>query len=178
MVVPGQTLASVLNGTGEPAALVLAAGDTQAPIYYPSLRTGIAYQQTPPLTFGGSNGLDCGFSFIQVGSSGENDGTAQMNANSTTTPPSLSGVTDINLDFGANLDQPFTGTFSAPTATGPVPGMLVGTNNAIVNGAAFTPQIAVDYYFIDSDHGFFVETDLVNSVPPPTPPTPSGQVSF
>jgi hypothetical protein len=36
----------------------------------------------------------------------------------------------------------------------------------------------VNYYFIDADHGFFVETDLLNSIPPTTPPTASAQVSF
>ena len=37
---------------------------------------------------------------------------------------------------------------------------------------------SVDYFYIDAEHGFFVETDLVNSVPPTNPPTPSAQVSF
>jgi len=137
---------------------------------------GIAYpQSTATAAFNG----DYGFSFTQeLSAASENDGTAQLHVNSTTTPASSSGITDVNLDFGATQEQPFTGTFSAPTATGPFPGTLVGTNNATVSSLAFTPQIAVDYYYIDPGHGFFVETDLVNSVAPTTPPTPSGQVSF
>jgi len=160
-----------LTGNGNPP-LVLEGGDS----HYPSLGAGIAYPQSPAAaTFSG----DYGLSFTQeLSGTGENDGTAQFTANSTTTPPSLSGFADINLDFGADLDQPFTGTFAAPTATGPFSGILVGTNNSTLSSAAFTPQIQVDYYFIDPSHGFFVETDLINSVPPTTPPTPSGQVSF
>lgn len=116
-----------------------------------------------------------GFSFTQEISGGnENDGTAPLNADSTAMPPSLSGIADINLGFGANQDQPFTGTFTAPTATGPYSGVLVGTNNQFVNSVAFNPQIAVDYYFIDPEHGFWVETDLINATPPEQP----GQVSI
>lgn len=160
-----------LTGAGNPP-LVLEGGDN----HYPSLGVGIAYpQSTETPAFSG----DYALSFTQeLSGASENDGTAQLNANETTTPPSLSGFTDINFDFAANLDQPFTGTFSTPTATGPFPGILLGTNNTTLNSVAFTPQIAVDYYFIDPGHGFFVETDLVNSVPPTTPPTPSGQVSI
>jgi hypothetical protein len=160
-----------LSGNGNPP-LVLQSGDS----HYPSVGAGIAYpQSTATAAFNG----DYGFSFTQeLSAASENDGTAQLHVNSTTTPASSSGITDVNLDFGATQDQPFTGTFSAPTATGPFPGTLVGTNNATVSSLAFTPQIAVDYYYIDPGHGFFVETDLVNSVPPTTPPTPSGQVSF
>lgn len=160
-----------LAGNGNPP-LVLQSGDS----HYPSVGTGIAYQQsTATPVFSG----DYGFTFTQeVSGASENDGTAQFKANAATTPLSLSGITDVNLGFGASQDQPFTGTFSAPTATSPFPGTLIGTNNSSVNSLAFTPQIAVDYYFIDPGHGWFVETDLVNSVPPTTPPTPSGQVGF
>ena len=152
-----------LTGNGNPS-LVLEGGD----LHYPSLGAGIAYPQTAPLTFSG----DYGLSFVQVNSSGENDGTAQMNA--TPTPPSLSGVADFNLAFSSNTDQPFSGGFSSPASNGLFPGTLVGTNNSIVNSVVFTPQIGVDYYIIDPGHGFFVETDLVNA----TPPEQQGQVSF
>ena len=156
-----------ITGEGEPAALVLQSGDT----HYPSIGTGVAYLQSGSPSFNG----DYGFSFTQEqGGGGENDGTAQLNADATTAPPSLSGVADVNLDFGANQDQPFTGTFATPTATAPFAGILVGTNNSVSSSAVFFPQIAVDYYFIDPNHGFFVETDLVNA----TSPEQTGQVSL
>jgi hypothetical protein len=161
-----------LTGTGDPAALVLAAGDTAAPIHYPWVGAGIAYPQTAPLTFTG----DYGLSFTQVNASGENDGTAQMNANPTATPPSLSGIADVNLAFSPTSDQSFTGSFSAPASNGVFPGAL-GTNNATTNNnnsSVFNPQIGVDYYIIDAGHGFFVGTDLLNA----TSPEQQGQVSF
>jgi hypothetical protein len=158
-----------LTGNGNPP-LVLQSGD----IHYPSIGAGIAYpQSTETPAFSG----DYGIRFTQeLSAFSENDATAPLNANSKAA--TLSGFADINLDFGATLDQAFTGTFAAPTATAPFSGSLAGTNNGSVSSVAFTPPIAVDYYFIDPGHGFFVETDLVNSVPPATPPTPSGQVSF
>ena len=154
-----------LTGNGNPL-LVLEGGDT----YYPSIGAGIAYPQSnATATFSGTYGM----SFTQdLTGTSENDGTAQLNA--TTTPPSLSGIADINLSFGANPDQPFTGTFTAPTATGPFPGILVGTNDTNLSSVVFTPQIAVDYFYIDPGHGLFIETDLVNA---PSPEQP-GQVSI
>ncbi|MGA9527768.1 MAG: hypothetical protein WBS24_06605 [Terriglobales bacterium] len=156
-----------LTAEGQPAALILQTGDT----HYPSVGTGVAYAQSGSPSFNG----DYGLSFTQEQSgSGENDGTAPVTANSTTAPPSLSGTADINVDFGSNPDQPFTGTFVTPVATGPFSGTLVGTENLQVNSQAFNPPIAVDYYFIDPNHGFFVETDLVNAVSPEQ----TGQVSL
>jgi hypothetical protein len=38
---------------------------------------------------------------------------------------------------------------------------LLGTTNNTVSSAVFSPQITVDYYFIDASHGFFIETDLL-----------------
>jgi hypothetical protein len=151
-----------LTGNGNPP-LVLQGGDS----FYPSIGTGIAYAQTAPLTFSG----DYALSFVQQNGT-ENDGTAQLNANPESTPPSLSGAADLNLEFGANLDQPFTGNFSAPAANGLFQGTLVG-DNSIVSSIVFTPQIVGDFYIIDSGHGFFVETDLVTQGA-----QQNGQVSF
>lgn len=155
------TIFFYLTGNGSPP-LVLQAGDK----FYLSLGTGIAYPQTGPLNFNG----DYGFSFTQQNGS-ENDGSAEMNANSGTAPPFLSGVADVNLGFGTNLDQLFTGSFSAPASNGLFSGTLEGNSDA--SSAAFTPPILGDFYAIDSTHGFFVETDLV------TPGAEqSGQVSY
>lgn len=155
-----------LTGTGSNnTPLVLEGGD----LHYESIGTGIAYpQSTAAATFNG----DYGFSFTQEsGASSENDGTGPVNANSETSPPSLSGYTDINLGGGSNPDQPFTGTYAAPTADLPFSGTLAGTNNNAVTSVAFSPSIDVNYYYIDAGHGFFIETDLLN-------PSPSGQVTL
>ena len=156
-----------LTGNGGPA-LVLEAGDS----HYPSIGTGIAYPQstaTPALSG------DYGMIFTQeLSGFNENDADGPFNANSTATPPSLSGIADVNVGFGANQDQPFAGTFAAPSATGPFSGILLGTNNTLVTSVAFVPQIAVNYYSIDPTQGFFIETDLVNA----TAPEQQGQVSI
>lgn len=155
-----------LTGNGGPA-LVLETGDP----HYPSIGAGIAYPQTGTAAFSG----DYGITFTQeLSGSSENDGEGPFNANATSAPPSLSGITDINIGLGANQDQPFAGTFATPSASGPFSGVLVGANTPLITSVAFVPQIAVNYYFIDPTQGFFIETDLVNGTTPEQP----GQVSL
>lgn len=156
-----------LTGNGGPA-LVLETGDA----HYPSIGTGIAYpQSTATPAFSG----DYGMTFTQeLSGFNENDGDGPFNASSSGTPPSLSGIADVNVGYGANQDQPFAGTYTAPSATGPFSGILVGTNTSLITSVAFVPQIAVNYYFIDPTRGFFVETDLINAITPEQ----QGQVSL
>jgi hypothetical protein len=148
-----------LTGDSNQALLLQAADTDTGEPRYPSLGTGIAYLQSgaPPALSG-----DYALSFTQQSSSGsiENDGTAQMNVNAAATPQ-LSGVADVDLDFGTVPGQPFIGGFSTPASDGFVPGTLVATSPT--TSAVFNPQIAVDYYAIDASHGFFVETDLVTA---------------
>ncbi len=165
-----------LTGNGNPP-LVLEGGDT----HYQLVGTGIAYpQSTAAAAFSG----DYGFSFTQQNGV-ETDGTAQMSANPSANPNpptgAGSGVADASNSDG--LDNGFLGTFNNPTSNLPFAGTLYANPNA-VNSNVFplvgTPAVpmAVDYYFIDPEHGFWIETDLVNSVPPATPPNPSAQVSI
>ncbi len=153
---------------GNPAALVLESGDIP---YHASLGAGVAYSQSTTVpVFSG----DYGFSFSQeLSGTGENDGSGQLNVISSAMPP-LSGIADVNLAGSDTPDQPFLGSFSTSGCQGLcLTGTLVGNNNGNVTSAVFPNQIAVDYYAIDSDHGFFVETDLV------TPNAPqNGQVSL
>ncbi len=149
---PALVLASALNN--EATGLLVGAG-----IAYP--------QSIASLTFSG----DYGFRFTEQNGTQEFDGTAQMAANPTTTPPSLSGSADVGIPGGVELDQPFTGTFSLPCLEGTFNGCFAGT----LEGNAFispNQPFSVDYYIIDSGHGFFVETDLLN------PSNPSGVVSL
>ena len=157
-----------LTGNGNPA-LILQAGDS----HYPSLGTGFAHAKgTGVPTFGG----DYGFSFSQQSQStgSENDGTAQMNVNSSGTPQ-ISGIADANLGGSPSLGNGFLGSFSAPTLNMPFAGTLYADPNA-ANQSVFplapTPPMTVNYYAIDAGRGFFVETDLVNAT------SPSAQVSF
>lgn len=96
--------------------------------------------------------------------------------NPSATPPTLSGVVDNNI----GLDQSFIGTFTPPPGCPVSPsssGCFAGTfsnvkSNAFVGvpPASDTYAFAADFYIIDTDHGFFVETDLLQQQTP--------QVSF
>ncbi len=158
-----------LAGNGN-SPLVLAGGDTG----YPSIGTGIAYAQSSTPAFTG----DYGFSFTQQNGT-ETDGTSQMNANETTIPPSFTGIADSTLttpDDTSQSDHTFSGTFSSPQSNNT---FAAGFFNAPTNGGPFSVNpsntsngFTANYYMIDSDHGFWTETDLVN------PTAPSGQVSI
>jgi hypothetical protein len=153
-----------LTGNGNPP-LVLDGGDTLG--NYPSLGTGIAYPQAASsLTFGGNYG----FSFTQQ-NGGENDGTATTTADSTA--GLLSGSADstqITAGDPNPLDHGFIGNFSPPASDGRFAGSISNSTGAPFFSA--NPTIPLDFYIIDQDHGFFVETDLAD------PNTPSAQVSF
>ncbi len=163
-----------LTGNGNPA-LALEGGDT----HYQLLGSGIAYpQSTAAAAFSGVYG----FSFTQQNGS-ETDGTAQMNANpsANANPPTgtVSGLADASNGDGQG--NAFLGAYNTPTSNVPFSGTLYGNPNAQINSVfplAPAVPMAVDYYIIDPEHGFWVETDLVNSVPPVTPPNPSAQVSI
>ncbi|HSZ62022.1 MAG TPA: hypothetical protein VK828_09495 [Terriglobales bacterium] len=159
-----------LSGS-DPAALVLAVGDPgpSPNLHYPSIGTGVAYaQSTMTAAFTGPYG----FSFAQENGN-ENDGTAQLNANPTSAPQ-VSGLADANLGGSASQDNAFLGTFSTPISGVPFSGTLSANSNPPGGAGSnvFPSPMVVDYYFIDPDHGFWVETDLVNGTPP------SGQVSL
>jgi hypothetical protein len=168
-----------LTDSQEPAPALVLEGEYQSPPdLYPSLGTGIAYPQSTTVPVFSGN---YGFSITQVSQNGENDATAQMNANPANTP-ALSGLADSALSppIDPDLeDHMFTGSFANPQSNG----IFSGTFNA-ADGLPFavgdnaSNNFSIDYYFIDQEHGFFVETDLVSAKPTTTSPTPSGQVSF
>jgi hypothetical protein len=117
------------------------------------------HNRRAPFTFGG----DYGFSFTQQNGT-ENDGTGAMTANPAAN--TLSGVVDANSGFNPTSNNSLSGTFGTPAvANGRFPGTL---SSPIFDFSPF----ALDYYTIDSNHGFFIETDLVN------PTAPSSVVTF
>ena len=154
-----------LTGTGGPA-LVLAAGN----VNYPLVGAGIAYPQDTAFALSGAYG----FSFVQQNGGQENDGTGQMTADATGAFP-LAGVVDNVLSTG----QGFTGSFTADPCSiavavlGCFPATIDSRDPAGSGTNAFLlPSLATHFYEIDPDHGFFVETDLVD------PNTATGVVSF
>lgn len=152
-----------LSGSSQPAALVLGLGatGTSPNLHYPWIGSGLAYAQTAAIpAFSGLYGA----SFTQENGS-ETDGTAQMTVNPGNTPP-LSGTADASFQLGNG----FFGTFGTATSDN-LPGTLYANPEAPI-ASVFTNQIAVDYYAIDSNQGFFVETDLI------TGPYQTGQVTL
>jgi hypothetical protein len=129
-----------LTSPGGPA-LVLHAGGEE--LFTPAIGIGIAYpQSSPPFSFNGRYAT----SFTQQNGV-ENDGTGQMTAQPASNPPELSGVMDDSAS-GVGTPTPLTDTFALPDANGHFTGSFLGST--------------VAYYLIDSGHGFFAETDLVN----------------
>jgi hypothetical protein len=71
-----------------------------------------------------------------------------MTAQPTSTPPSLSGAVDDTANGVGSAPLSLADTFAVPDSNGHFTGTFLGANAA--------------YYLMDSGHGFFVETDLVN----------------
>jgi hypothetical protein len=168
------TLYFYLTGNQQTPALLLAEGAPGANPnhHYPAVGTGSAYTQSGTAAING----DYGLSFTQQYSDTEYDGTGQMTGNAAA--QTLSGVGDSDVSL---LDNPFTGTFATPSASAPFAGTLVNNtnfSNVFNPGGNQADQIAVNYYFIDPNDGLFIETDLLNTIPPSTPAQSSGQLSL
>ncbi len=117
---------------------------------------GITYPQAAsPFSFNGKYGV----SFTQSSSGIENDGTGQITV--VGTPNTLSGVVDTNLGFSPQPDTPLTGSFGAIPSSARFTGTLTNTFFPTPGNSANT--IAAAFYLIDSEHGFFIETDSLSS---------------
>lgn len=129
-----------LTSPGGPALVLHAGGED---LFTPAIGAGIAYLQgSPPFSFNGPYAT----SFTQQ-NGGETDGTGQMTAQPASNPPSLPGAVDDSVN-GVGNSLPLADTFALPDSNGHFTGTFIGSNAA--------------YYLVDSGHGFFVETDLVN----------------
>ena len=154
-----------LTGNGGPA-LLLDVGDTTTNAQtgfpnYPSLGVGIAYPQAGASpAFGGTYG----FSLTQQNGS-ESDATGQINADTATN--TITGAMDTSTGL---VDNPVTGSFTAPGANGRFAVDLGGQAFDFVS--PINLSLTTAFYAIDPGHGFFVETDLTD------PNNPSGVVTF
>ena len=147
---PGPELIFYLIGNGNPA-LVL-----DADVNIGSLGAGVAYPQAAaPFSFSGKYGLY----FTQSTFGLENDATAQITVDGNAR--TLSGVVDTNLFLSPQPNTPLTGIFNAIANSGRTRGAL--TNTFFPSPASSPDTLAVRYYFIDSEHGFFIESDSVSS---------------
>jgi len=137
---------------GNCPALVLSYGNAN----YPFIGTGIAYPQaTSSLTFNG----DYGSTFTQFSSGGEIDASAKVAVDST---GNLSGIADAT-PFSSGMALPFAGSPENPTdclAGAPITGCFAELLSGNPPFVSPNQPFSADFYKIDSDHGFFVETDL------------------
>jgi hypothetical protein len=154
---PGAEFIFYLTGNGNPPLILDADGDVNffGPV---AVGTGVAYPQAaPPFSFSGKYGFS--FTLNQAGS--ESDATAVMNVDGTAR--TLSGIVDTNFSFSPALNTPLTGTFQT-SQTAPL-NRFTGTlfNQFFPTNIDSNNDISVVYYIIDSNHGFFAETDTINT---------------
>jgi hypothetical protein len=147
---PGPEFIFYLTGNGNPP-LVLDADDAIG-----SVGVGLAYPQAaPPFSFNGTYGLR----FTQSNGQSENDATGQITVNGSSN--NLQGVVDTNLDFSPQPNTPLNGSFASIPTSGRFSG---GLRNTFFPSPGSAPNtIAVAFYLVDSDHGFFIETDSLTS---------------
>ena len=139
-----------LNGDGTPLVLY---GETNGS--YGSVGAGIAYPQAaPPLAFGNPENYGVSFT-LQNG--GEDDGTGQMTSSYNGTTIVLNGAAD-DLDGnefpGSGTPITLSETFAQQEN---IAGAIMGTFLS-GNGGGY-----VNYYLVDDNHGFLIETDLTTS---------------
>jgi len=147
---PGPEFIFYLTGNGNPP-LVLDADDAIG-----SVGIGLAHPQAAaPFSFNGKYGLR----FTQSSGQSENDATGQITVNGSSN--TLTGVVDTNLGFSPQPNTPLNGTFAPIPTSGRFSG---GLKNTFFPSPGSAPNtIAVEFYLIDSSHGFFVETDSLSS---------------
>ena len=157
----GPELVFYLTGGGNPVLVLDADTTPTLNSFEMGVATGLAYPSTAGATFSG----DYGLSFTQNFSGTEGDATGQIcvNGSSVTCPLSngtvgapntLVGTVDETLSFSPTGASALTDGFQASTTSGRLTGTLSDANAFNTNST-----LSVAYYLIDSDHGFFVETD-------------------
>jgi hypothetical protein len=150
---PSATVLLYLTGNGTPPLVLWSGGDD---VNFPANGAGIAYPQAAnasSLSFG--NPEKYGLGFGQDGGNGEFYGTGVA---TTTISGAIGRVTGM-------VDDPFNNTFVGGTPfplldTFTVPADNFGRIAGTFMNASGTVGPFVEYYLIDDNHGFFVETDL------------------
>jgi len=144
---------------GSPALVLYSAAANQR---YPALGIGIAYPQQQPaqsLTFG--NGEQYGLLLTQQNGS-ESAGSGQFTA--TTNPDqsgSISGFIDDSSNGFAVAPFALASTFACPQGASSCPDPF---GRFSVSGLTIDGTLsAVDYFLIDPNNGFLVETDVTES---------------
>jgi len=152
---PKATVLLYLTGNGTPPLILWAEGED---INFPAIATGIADPQAAnasTLSFG--NPQKYGLSFVQNAGS-EVDGTGQMTSTISGATGTLAGtLDDLNNNSVVSGSTPFS-LLDTTTLPADSFGRIAGTFMN-VPGGGLGPY--AEYYLVDDNHGFFVETDLL-----------------
>jgi len=144
---------------GAPALVLYSAAANQL---YPALGIGIAYPQAQPaqsLSFG--DGEQYGLVLTQENGS-EFDGSGQFSAASNQGSGTLAGLIDSSSSGGfPSPPLSLTGSFGCPQGASSCPDAFgrFSASSVTIDGTLNT----VDYFLIDQDHGFVIETDAPDS---------------
>jgi hypothetical protein len=152
----GSSINFTNNGPG-PEFILYLTGNGNVPLVLDfdnnigSLGAGVAYPQAaPPFVFGGQYGLN----FAQNTFGSEIDGTGQITVDASA--QTLSGMVDTDYFFSPIPNTVLTGSFNTIPNTGRFKGKLS-------NPQFPAPSLGMAFYLVDSSHGFFVETDSLNT---------------
>jgi hypothetical protein len=157
---PQATVLFYLTGNGTPAlALWSEGGDAN----FPAVGTGTAYPQAAnAAAFSFGDPETYGLSFTQNASYTEVDGSGNMTSIISGVTGTLSGtVDDLNNTTLLNGGTPFilSDTFTLPAdGFGRIAGTFLH-----VSGTGLSPGPFVEYYLINDNQGYFVETDFSNT---------------
>ena len=152
---PTPTFLFYLTGSGTPPLVLYAGG---ADLSFPAIGVGFAYPQAAnasALSFG--NPESYGVRLTQQNGS-ENDGTGQMTATASSVSGTLKGSID---DFtGGSL---FTGTSVSLLDSFTLPADKYGRISGTFMNIAGSAGPFVEYYLVDNNHGFLIETDMATT---------------
>lgn len=155
---PLPTVLFYLTGNGTPPLVLWSEGED---LNFPAIGAGIAYPQAAnagTLSFG--NREKYGLRFTQNSGGTELDGSGEMTSTISGVTGTLAGTVDDlnNTLFSGGTPFPLLDTFALPADSfGRIGGTFlnVSGNNP--------PNPLVEYYFVDGNQSFFVETDFLNT---------------
>jgi len=140
------------TGNGNPSLVLDADSNSQGS----GVAIGAAYQVSTPAAFNG----DYGMRFTQYTLGSQMDLTGQFNASGLA--QILAGTVDANTSYVNPGPDGVTGTFMPGSSPNVLRGSLTDSGGFLVPNTS--GAVNVDFYFIDPNHGFLIETDLNDPV--------------
>ncbi len=158
---PGPELIFYLTGNGNPP-VVLDADDNPSSSGVGATGMGLAHPQAASLSSPSFNGK-YGVRYTQGNGVGvDNDATGQITVNGLSGIFSNMSVVDTDDGFKPAPDTQFSGTFATVPSGARFAGTLFNSSFPSPNPAV-PSTIAVAFYLVNPDYGFFIETDSSTS---------------